>query len=397
MRLTLLVALVAFLATPARPQTPDGNLALKITSPSATNYRLNWFGMSGKKFQVQSSPNLTTWSNTGPVITGAGGTITVDDGPVTALQKFYRIGILGAVRPLPPTGMLDRSDDGFSPTTIPIGFTINFFGVNYSALWVNNNGNVTFDDHLFEYETKPLLDIGHIIIAPYWADVDTGPPASGQTTYSAGALANGHRCFAVTWPNVGYYDYHADKLNFFQIVLIERADVAPGDFDIEFNFDKLQWDTGGASSTSARVGLSNGSDKAIELAGSGITGELLDIAAVTGLIYRSRNSTIPGRFVFSSRGGVVLGAIQIDAGPDQILLPGVRSTVLNGSASDPSGPLTYQWTKLNGPGTAAFSNSVVLNPTVTFSSTGTYTLQLRAASSIEPLRSAVNEILIVVQ
>jgi hypothetical protein len=403
-------------------QTPDGNLALMITSPTPNNYRLTWFGQSGKKFQVQSSPDLFTWSNTGPVITGAGGTITVDDGPISFLQKFYRIRILGPVRLLSTTGMLERSDDGWShdgeliyhgesgysphanPATVPIGFNINFFGVTYSSFFVNNNGNVTFDQELQSYTPLPLQNQGRIIIAPFWGDVDTRPTEYPQTLFSAGAHINGHRSFAITWPNVGYYSSMTDKLNLFQMVLIEREDVAVGDFDIEFNYDKVQWETGEASGgvgglggSSVRVGLSNGVDQTIELTGSGVNGALLDTALSTGLIYNSRNSTVPGRYVFHVRAGFVLGAIQVNAGPDEVLAPDVRTTTLSGSAADPSGPLSYQWTTLSGPGIATFSNATVLNSTVTFPTPGDYTLQLTATSVAEPQRAASDTVVITIQ
>ena len=39
---------------------------------------------------------------------------------------------------------LAANDDG-STAAVPIGFTINFFGADHSSLFVNNNGNVTFD------------------------------------------------------------------------------------------------------------------------------------------------------------------------------------------------------------------------------------------------------------
>ena len=49
-------------------------------------------------------------------------------------------------------------------------------------------------------------------------------------------------------------------------MLIDRSDVAAGDFDIEFNYDRIQWETGDASGGDAcqggepaRVGFSNGS------------------------------------------------------------------------------------------------------------------------------------------
>ena len=125
-RCGVITAFALVLTIRAWCQAPDGNLGFMITSPSLNTYRLEWFGQSGKKFQLQSSADLSFWSNTGPVITGVGGIITAEDGPISLLRKFYRVGIIGAVRLLPITGVLPGNDDGSIAGAVPIGFTINF-------------------------------------------------------------------------------------------------------------------------------------------------------------------------------------------------------------------------------------------------------------------------------
>src|SRR5687767_12245715 len=42
---------------------------------------------------------------------------------------------------------LPRNDDSYS-SVIPLPFAANFYGQTYEQLWVNNNGNVTFDGPL---------------------------------------------------------------------------------------------------------------------------------------------------------------------------------------------------------------------------------------------------------
>src|SRR5699024_5138398 len=66
-----------------------------------------------------------------------------------------------------------RNDDGSSPlVTLP--FPINFFGNRYSALYVNNNGNVTFNEPMSTYTPFALTgETGIPIIAPFFADIDT--------------------------------------------------------------------------------------------------------------------------------------------------------------------------------------------------------------------------------
>ena len=50
----------------------------------------------------------------------------------------------GAIRSGFDGNTLARNDDG-STGLVGIGFDTNFFGTTYSQLYVNNNGNVTFD------------------------------------------------------------------------------------------------------------------------------------------------------------------------------------------------------------------------------------------------------------
>jgi hypothetical protein len=115
----------------------------------------------------------------------------------------------------------------------PIGFTVNFFGLEASTLFVNNNGNVTFEQPLFEFGPFPLTNTVRLIIAPFFADVDTRNPASAVVTYGNDTV-DGRAAFGVNWDGVGYDNQHADRLNRFQLVLIERGDTGSGNFDIEF-------------------------------------------------------------------------------------------------------------------------------------------------------------------
>lgn len=223
-------------------------------------------------------------------------------------QGFFRLGVTNAIRPGFDQQILDRNDDG-STAKVPIGFLINFFGSSNATLYVNNNGNVTFDNAQSAYTPTPLNKLGISIIAPYWADVDTRNTASDVVKYGTNTV-NGHNAFGVDWGNVGYYSYHADKLLSCQLVIIDRSDIAPGDFDMEFNYFKVQWETGDASNgvnglggSSARACYASVSGSTFELDGSGVPGSFLDTNVVTGLIYQSLNSSVPGRYIFYFRNG----------------------------------------------------------------------------------------------
>jgi Nidogen-like len=383
---------------------------LSITIPSPNVQNLTWIAGDQRPYWLETSLNLEAWSDlsTTPTI-GTGGSVTVTDNSITP-KKFYRLRV-GAVRLGFDDFELDRQDDDPSEYT-PIGFPVFLFGKTENSCWVNNNGNITFHAAEGTYTPFPLQQYGHNLIAPFWADVDTRPEGSQPVTYSYGTeMIDGRLAFGVNWVNVGYYNFRDDKLNSFQLVLIQRSDIAAGDFDIEFNYNQVLWETGehpnsggvdGYGGFPARAGLSNGSNRTIELEYSGQTLAQLDKNPTsgipnltTGLIYRSRNSTVPGRFVFQVRSGSVLGALQVSAGPDQSLASGVLTTSLAGSASDPSGgAVTVQWTVLKGPSGVIFSNANIVNPTVTLPSEETIVLQLKATSVADPSITASDSMVI---
>jgi hypothetical protein len=213
--------------------------------------------------------------------------------------------------------VLPANDDGSSPV-VSLPFTINFFGTDYGSLFVNNNGNTTFNGPLSGFTPQPIVNNGVPMIAPFWADVDT---RNGSNTTQYGAISagdtqiGGHPAFCVNWINVGYYNSHIDKLNSFQEVIISRPDTGdPGNFDIMFNYGAVNWETGDASGgvngfggVPARIGYTNGDNASFELPGSAQTMTFEDSNLATGLIYNSINSQQPGRYIFPVRNGAATG------------------------------------------------------------------------------------------
>ncbi|MCX6922159.1 MAG: VPLPA-CTERM sorting domain-containing protein, partial [Verrucomicrobia bacterium] len=224
---------------------------------------------------------------------------------------------------LPPVqGAVIRGDSGFNDNTLgpiddlpsalySLGFAINFFGSWYSDVYVNNNGNITFGEASPTFDPSGMAGATLPIIAPFFADVDTTGPGSGVVRYGSSTV-NGHSAFGVNSLGVGYFNQRTDKLNSFQMVLIYRGDTGAGNFDIEFNYGQIQWETGDASGGngglgghSAVVGFSNGSGNYWEYAGSGVPGALLDSNPTTGLIFNNVGSGEAGRYTFEVRNGVV--------------------------------------------------------------------------------------------
>lgn len=224
-----------------------------------------------------------------------------------------------AVVPFTLTGALPAADDVSSdPVPLGIGGTngINFFGQSFTTVYVNDNGNVSFQLPLSQFTPSSFATgVGLPIIAPFFADVDTEGAGSSLVTYG-NVTYNGRAAFVADWPNVGYFDSNADKLNSFQLILTDRSDTGSGNFDIEFNYNRIKWETGDASSgsgglggISAAAGYSNGlsgaSNVFYQLPGSLVNGAFLD-GGPNSLAANSLNSTTPGRYDFQVRNGQVI-------------------------------------------------------------------------------------------
>lgn len=219
-------------------------------------------------------------------------------------------------------------NDDDSISNVNVGFTMDFFGLVQNYVHINNNGNVTFDSVLSTYTPFDLLSTSTQIIAPFFADVDTSN--SAEVTYGSGTV-DGHTAFGVNWIDVGYYDAQSDPTNSFQLVLIDRSDIAAGDFDFEFNYDNIEWETGDASEGSnglggysARVGFSNGTDTSLELLGSAVNGAFLN-GGSNALISNSLNSNVAGRYIFNVRNG------QVEEPPAGVPDSGATATLLLGA------------------------------------------------------------------
>lgn len=211
-------------------------------------------------------------------------------------------------------GCSNNTDGGFcAGTPVPLGFSFNFFGSTKTEVYINTNGNVTFDFPLASSTPFGLNDGFSQIIAPFFADVDTRDPASGVVTFGSGTF-DGYNAFGVNWIGVGYGLSHADKLNNFQLLLVDRPDSAPGDFDIVFNYGAMEWESGdssfgidGLGGFSAVVGFSDGTgdpSHTLELPGSGISGSFLD-GGPNALQTNRLNSDVDGRYIFYARDGVI--------------------------------------------------------------------------------------------
>jgi hypothetical protein len=204
------------------------------------------------------------------------------------------------------TGVVPSSDDGSSAAlsltaTFPSG--LRYYGTTYDTVYLNNNGNVSFGAMLSTY-TPAFPGATVPIIAPWWGDVDTrgaGQPARNNVVSHFDSVGGGR--LVATWHLVGYYAMHDTLQNSFQLIITNRSDVAPGDFDVELRYEQCQWTTGDASGgtgglggTPASAGFDGAGMGSLALPGSG-TSSVLSLCTTS-------NVGTPGLWRYRVRGGI---------------------------------------------------------------------------------------------
>jgi hypothetical protein len=137
----------------------------------------------------------------------------------------------------PAAAQFVRTDAGFSGTVTPrnddvyvsnaaIGFTVRVGTGTTGLLGFSNNG----------YANLSTAG-GALNLYTFLADLDTRNPATSPVTYGT-SVVGGRSAFAVNWLNVGYFFNGGPAVNA-QLVLIDRSDIALGDFDFEYNYGDM--------------------------------------------------------------------------------------------------------------------------------------------------------------
>ena len=135
-----------------------------------------------------------------------------------------------------------RNDDG-SSAQIALPFQFCFYGQTITSVYINNNGNVSFGASYGTFTANSFPDPTFIMVAPFWADVDTRASGSGVVYYKLTSTS-----LIVRWQTVGYYSIYDDKLNDFQLILTDGGDpILPSGNNVAFCYGDMQWTTGDAS------------------------------------------------------------------------------------------------------------------------------------------------------
>lgn len=152
-----------------------------------------------------------------------------------------------------------NNDDGavqVDITSVFGGDGIDFFGSNYTSLYINSNGVLSFGSANTAYAPN-LTGTTTPTIAAFWSDVNIN---SGGEIYWDMDPASG--TMTITWLNVA--PYSGSGANSFQLVL---TDTGTGNFSVQYIYGDITWTNGGSGT--AQTGLTNGGATDITLPGSG--------------------------------------------------------------------------------------------------------------------------------
>ncbi len=160
------------------------------------------------------------------------------------------------------------SDDG-SSDSIHLPFTFCFYGEAKSNVFINSNGNISFDNIFTSGTPYGFPFPNNKVIAPFWSDVDTR--ARGGVYYKL--LPN---ALIVNWEDVGYFNQASNKGNTFQLIITDgTSELLPFGYTVGFFYQNMEWTAGdgsgginGFGGAPALVGMNAGDNRKYVLAGS---------------------------------------------------------------------------------------------------------------------------------
>lgn len=223
---------------------------------------------------------------------GGGGTIGTDCQCLQTIDETFTIAPFTN-----GTAPEYRNDDG-STAEIDLPFTFSLYGTDYTSCFINNNGNISFNASYTTFSASAFPTASFVMVAPFWADVDTRNTSSGLVYYKVT-----DHSLTVIWDAVGYFNSQSDKVNTFQLVITDGTDpVVPDGNNVSFCYGDMQWTTGSASSgvngfagTPATVGANLGDGTSFiqfgrfDHAGSDYDGPFNDADGISWLDYTNFN------------------------------------------------------------------------------------------------------------
>lgn len=160
---------------------------------------------------------------------------------------------------------------------------LSYFGRSFDSVFVNSNGNLTFDAPLSEFVPNDISTLDFAGLFAFWTDIDVGrrpvdasPGGTSQGTNRVWYdLDTQNRTFTATWDDVRPYDERVPgEVDAFQIRLVDLSDEPgrdPGAFRAELRYETIDW-VGGVNvfgNITARIGFTVGDGQSfVELGAS---------------------------------------------------------------------------------------------------------------------------------
>ncbi|MDT8856939.1 Hint domain-containing protein [Paracoccaceae bacterium Fryx2] len=161
------------------------------------------------------------------------------------------------------SGNLDDGSIRVNITSVFGSSGINYFGTDYTSIFINTNGLITFNAPVTAYTPTNLATLTYPAIAPFWTDVDIRNAGANGTNNIYWDLDPASQRVTITWHGVRAYN-GSNGTNTFQVVLEHTQD---GNFEIDFIYQQVQW-TNGYTGV-AQAGMTNGGTQDYVIPGSG--------------------------------------------------------------------------------------------------------------------------------
>ncbi|MNJ90940.1 hypothetical protein D3C87_85800 [compost metagenome] len=143
--------------------------------------------------------------------------------------------------PQGPVTLPGSADDfGMGPYNLP--FTFCFFGDNYTSVYFNGNGNISFGGTIPGFSVTGFPSLNNRMIAPFWADFDFNGPNPGTMHVTISPTAA-----VFNWVGGGYFNQQVDKRNTCQVVITDGTDPLIVGGNVAINYADMQWTTGSAN------------------------------------------------------------------------------------------------------------------------------------------------------
>jgi subtilisin family serine protease len=154
------------------------------------------------------------------------------------------------------TSNLSSCDDCSSPS-MSLGFTLDWFGTQYTNIFINTNGGAVLDDgrgSFRSYRNFDLRTATRPYILPLFTDLN--PAANGTVEFGQGTISDGSpkNVFWAEWIDVAEYGNNSARQEF-QMLIIEESDGAT----IEFRYVDLT-NAGSTTNSVFEVGFADPTD-----------------------------------------------------------------------------------------------------------------------------------------